>query len=136
MDHLIGTVVYFLVTHEAPPLDKHGRPLMYYGMLVHDNCRRRAHFDEDRFLMSWNDPNQKDWCLLMKGCKGPETYADCPIRRWNSGINFCIDAGAPCQGCSEPEFYEQQSPLYAEGPATNRILAKKALGLIPRKESV
>jgi hydrogenase small subunit len=135
MDHLIGTVVYFLVTHKAPPLDKLGRPLMYFGMLVHDNCRRRGHFDEDEFLTDWNDPKQRDWCLLEKGCKGPETYSDCPIRRWNSGINFCIDAGAPCQGCSEPGFYEEHSPLYAMGPITDRILAKKAAGLIPRKEN-
>ena len=135
MDHLVGTVVYFLVTHKAPPLDKLGRPLMYFGMLVHDNCRRRGHFDEDEFLTDWNDPKQRDWCLLGKGCKGPETYSDCPIRRWNSGINFCIDAGAPCQGCSEPGFYEEHSPLYAMGPITDRILAKKAAGLIPRKEN-
>jgi hydrogenase small subunit len=135
MDHLMGTVVYFLVTHKAPPLDGLGRPLMYYGMSVHDNCRRRAHFDNDEFLTDWNDPKQRDWCLLEKGCKGPETYSDCPIRRWNNGINFCIDAGAPCQGCSEPGFYDDFSPLYAMGPVTDRILAKKAAGLIPRKDN-
>ena len=135
MDHLMGTVIYFLVTQKAPSLDKLGRPLMYFGMTVHDNCRRRGHFDEDRFLTDWNDPEQRDWCLLMKGCKGPETYSDCPIRRWNNGINFCIDAGAPCQGCSEPEFYAEQSPLYAMGPATSRILAKRDAGLIPKKEN-
>jgi hydrogenase small subunit len=136
MDHLMGTVVYFLVTHEAPPLDKLGRPLMYFGQSVHDNCRRRAHFDEDEYLTDWNDPKQKDWCLLEKGCKGPETYSDCPIRRWNNGINFCIDAGAPCQGCSEPGFYDEHTPLYATGPATDRILANKAAGLVPRKEII
>ena len=136
MDHLVGTVIYFLVTHKAPVLDKLGRPLMYYGVLVHDNCRRRAHFDEGEFLTDWNDPKQRDWCLLGKGCKGPETYSDCPIRRWNNGISFCIDAGSPCQGCSEPGFYDEHTPLYAMGPITERILAKKAAGLIPRKETV
>jgi len=135
MDHLMGTVIYFLVTHKAPPLDKLGRPLMYFGMSVHDNCRRRAHFDEGEFLADWNDSKQRDWCLLEKGCKGPETYSDCPIRRWNNGISFCIDAGAPCQGCSEPGFYDEHTPLYAMGPVTDRILAKKAAGLIPRKEN-
>jgi hydrogenase small subunit len=134
MDHLVGTVVYFLVTHKAPPLDKHGRPVMYYSTLVHDNCRRRGHFDEDEFLTDWNNPKQREWCLIEKGCKGPEAYSDCPIRRWNNGISFCIDAGAPCQGCSEPEFYDKQTPLYAMGPVTDRILARKAAGLIPRKD--
>ena len=134
MDHLAGTILYYLVAHKAPPLDKLNRPLMYFGMTVHDNCRRRAHFDDEHFLTDWNDPKQKDWCLLQKGCKGPETYGDCPIRRWNNGINFCIDAGAPCQGCSEPGFYVEHSPLYAMGPVTDRILAKKAAGLIPKKD--
>ena len=135
MDHLLGTLITYLVTHRAPPLDKLNRPLMYYGQAVHENCRRRAHFDNEEFLKDWNDPQQRDWCLLEKGCKGPETYSDCPIRRWNNGINFCIDSGAPCQGCSEPEFYTENSPLYALGPATERILAKKAAGLIPKKET-
>jgi hydrogenase small subunit len=135
MDHLMGTVIYYLVTQKVPPLDKVSRPLMYFGMSVHDNCRRRAHFDDERYLKDWNDPAQIDWCLLQKGCKGPETYNDCPIRRWNNGINFCIDAGCPCQGCSEPGFYDEHSPLFAMGPVTDRILANKALGLIPRKEN-
>jgi hydrogenase small subunit len=136
MDHLVGTLVYYLVTKKAPPLDKLNRPLMYFGTSIHDNCRRRAHFDNEEFLTDWNDPKQADWCLLQKGCKGPETFSDCPIRRWNNGINFCIDCGAPCQGCSEPQFYTEFSPLYAMGPVTDRIMAKKAAGLIPRKESV
>jgi hydrogenase small subunit len=136
MDHLAGTILYYLITKKAPPLDKLNRPVMYFGMSVHDNCRRRAHFDDEEFLTDWNDPKQQDWCLLQKGCKGPETYGDCPIRRWNNGINFCIDSGAPCQGCSEPGFYAEHSPLYAMGPVTDRILAKKAAGLIPKKEIV
>jgi hydrogenase small subunit len=136
MDHLVGTIIYFLVTKKAPPLDKLNRPLMYFGTSVHDNCRRRAHFDNEEFLTDWNDPKQADWCLLQKGCKGPETKSDCPIRRWNNGINFCIDCGAPCQGCSEPGFYTEQSPLYAMGPVTDRIMANKAAGLIPKKEIV
>ena len=135
MDHLVGTIVYYLVTRKVPPRDKHGRPLMYYGMSVHENCRRHQHFDAGEYLTDWNDPKQRNWCLLEKGCKGPEAYSDCPIRRWNNGINFCIDAGAPCQGCSEPGFYDRQTPLYAMGPVTDRILAKKAAGLIPRKEN-
>ena len=112
MDHIVGTILYYLVTHKTPPLDKHKRPKMYFSTYVHDNCRRRAHFDAGEFLKDWNDPTQQEWCLYEKGCKGPDTYSDCPVRRWNNGINFCIDAGAPCQGCSEPGFYPGNSPLY------------------------
>lgn len=111
-DHLAGTVLYFLTTGKLPELDKIGRPLIYFGQSIHDNCRRRAHFDSGKFLEDWNDPKQKDWCLSKKGCKGPITYSDCPVRRWNDGLNFCIDCGAPCQGCAEPGFYAEMTPLY------------------------
>lgn len=114
VDHLVGTVVYYLVTKKVPPLDEYNRPLMYFGQLIHDNCRRRSYFDEEKFLTDWNDPKQKNYCLIEKGCKGPETYSDCPVRRWNDGQNFCIDCGAGCMGCAEPGFYAENSPLYAD----------------------
>lgn len=119
VDHLVGTVLYYLTTKKVPPLDKHGRPLMYFAESVHDNCRRRSYFEEGVVLKDWNDPKQKNWCLLEKGCKGPETMSDCPVRRWNDGQNFCIDCGAGCMGCAEPTFYAKMSPLYAD--ATDRI---------------
>jgi len=134
-DHLVGTLLYFLTTGTAPPLDKIGRPKMYFRELVHDNCRRRYYFDNDMFLSDWNDPAQKNWCLYQKGCKGPDTYADCPVRRWNDGLNFCIDCGAGCMGCAEPGFYPEMSPLYtAESERSRNIMARKTAGLIPPKE--
>lgn len=114
VDHLVGTIAYYLVTKKVPPLDKNNRPLMYFGETIHDNCRRRSYFDAEMFLTDWNDPEQKNWCLYEKGCKGPDTNSDCPVRRWNDGLNFCIDCGAGCMGCAEPSFYAQMSPLYAE----------------------
>lgn len=136
-DHLVGTVLYFLTTGKIPPLDEIGRPKAYFGQSIHDNCRRRSYFDEGLFLTDWNDPKQKDWCLYEKGCKGPDTYSDCPIRRWNDGINFCIDCGAGCQGCAEPDFYAGMSPLFtAEGERSRNIMARKKAGLIPKKEEV
>jgi hydrogenase small subunit len=134
-DHLAGTILYFLTTGRVPELDKIGRPVVYFGPYVHDNCRRRAHFDAGKFLKDWNDPNQKDWCLFEKGCKGPITNSDCPIRRWNEGINFCIDCGAPCQGCAEPGFYADMAPLYtAESKISKKIWEMRESGLIPKKE--
>ncbi len=114
VDHLVGTIVYYLVTQSVPPLDEHKRPLMYFGEVVHDNCRRRSYFEDEKYLKDWNDPKQKNWCLIEKGCKGPETYSDCPVRRWNDGQNFCIDCGAGCMGCAEPVFYKGMSPLFAD----------------------
>jgi hydrogenase small subunit len=131
-DHLTGTILYYLTTGKVPPLDKLGRPKMYFGELIHDNCRRRSYFDNDTFLSDWNDPNQKNWCLYEKGCKGPDTNSDCSVRRWNDGLNFCIDCGAGCMGCAEPEFYSGMTPLYsAEGERSRKIMARKKAGLIP-----
>jgi len=112
MEHLVGTILYFLATGQVPTLDDYGRPLVYYRTLIHDNCRRRGAYENGQFLTDWNDPAQKDWCLLERGCKGPFTYSDCPARKWNNGVNFCIDCGAGCMGCSEPGFYDEMSPLF------------------------
>jgi len=111
--HLVGTILYYLTTKKMPPLDDLGRPLMFYGENIHENCRRATHFECGEYLTDWNDPKQKNWCLINKGCKGPETNSDCPVNRWNDGLNFCIDCGAGCRGCAEPSFYSDVSPLYA-----------------------
>lgn len=135
-DHLAGTVLYFLTTGKVPELDKIGRPVMYFKETIHDNCRRRAHFDAGRFLIDWNDPAQKEWCLFKKGCKGPMTNSDCPIRRWNDGINFCIDCGAVCMGCAEPGFYAEMTPLYtAESEISKNIWAMREAGLLKKENS-
>lgn len=138
VDHLVGTVVYFLVTGKVPPLDDSKRPLMYYGELIHDNCRRRSYYEEGHYLTDWNDPKQKNWCLIEKGCKGPETYSDCPVRRWNDGQNFCIDCGAGCMGCAESTFYDKNSPLYADAgdrmKKRTMLAANKALKGRGKKE--
>jgi hydrogenase small subunit len=131
-DHLVGTILYVLITGKIPELDSKGRPAMYFGdkRLIHDNCRRRGHFDAGEFLTDWNDPKQKDWCLLQKGCKGPMSYTDCSIRRWNDGINFCLDCGGLCQACGDPEFYEKVAPLYtAESEASRKIIAMREAGM-------
>ncbi|MEW6569838.1 MAG: hydrogenase small subunit [Nitrospirota bacterium] len=127
-DHLAGTILYVLVTGKIPELDSKGRPSMYFGdaRLLHDNCRRRGHFDAGEFLTDWNDPKQKDWCLFQKGCKGPVAYIDCGIRRWNDGINFCLDCGGLCQACGDPVFYDKVAPLYtAESEISKKIWAMR-----------
>ena len=135
-DHLVGTVVYYLTTKKVPPLDKEGRPKMYFGELIHDNCRRRAYFEEGMLLEDWNDPNQKNWCLIGKGCKGPNTYADCSVRRWNDGLNFCIDCGAGCRGCAEPTFYAGMSPLYSDPTGVADKLREEAKQRAKKRKEV
>ncbi|KUO59473.1 MAG: Ni,Fe-hydrogenase small subunit [Gracilibacter sp. BRH_c7a] len=128
---LLGTIVYYLTYKEAPPLDLQARPKVFYGKLLHDNCPRRGRFEAGEFLEDWNDPEQKDYCLLLKGCKGPKTYTDCAQAWWNDNTNFCINAGSPCSGCSEAGFFGQFSPLYAkqenfELPGIGQINAETA----------
>lgn len=111
---LLGTILYYLTYKKVPELDSQARPLAYYGKLLHDNCPRRGQFEAGNFLKDWNDPIQKDYCLLLKGCKGPKTYTDCAQVWWNDNANFCINAGSPCSGCSEANFFESFSPLYSK----------------------
>lgn len=139
---LFGTIMHYLMFKKLPPLDKYNRPLAFFGNLIHDNCPRRGHFERGEFLTDWNDPEQNQYCLLLRGCKGPKTYTDCAQSFWNDGVNFCIGAGSPCAGCTQPEFYAAGSiddrpgfaPLYEKQdsfklPGVGGIDAKK-LGLI------
>jgi len=109
-DWFVGTVASVLIYGLPKPesLDEVGRPKRFYGKLIHDNCPRRAYFDTGRFAKRFGD----EGCLLELGCKGPQTYADCPLRLWNGGTNWCVGAGAPCIGCVEPEFPNRNSPFY------------------------
>ncbi|HCG99289.1 MAG TPA: Ni,Fe-hydrogenase small subunit [Actinobacteria bacterium] len=116
---LVATVMYFLASGKAPEMDKYGRPLAFYSTLLHENCPRRGHFERGEYVTDWNDPGQREYCLLLKGCKGPKTYTDCAQVWWNDGANFCINAGAPCSGCSQPEFYNVFSPLYEKQQTFN-----------------
>ena len=93
-------------------LDALGRPLSIYGQLIHENCPRRAYFDEGKFAKKPGDPE----CLYELGCKGPITYADCPLRQWNNGTNWCVGAGGPCNGCTQPEYIDEVTPLYQKLP--------------------
>jgi len=109
-DWFVGTVASILLNGlpAADDLDDNLRPLAYYGKLIHENCPRRAYFDEGKFAKKFGD----EGCLYELGCKGPITYADCPTRRWNNGTNWVIGAGAPCNGCTQPEFIDGTSPFY------------------------
>ena len=109
-DWFVGTVASVILSGLPKPddLDDFLRPKAFYGKLIHENCPRRAYFDEGKFAKKFGE----DGCLYELGCKGPITYADCPLRRWNSGTNWVIGAGAPCNGCTQPEFPDQTTPFY------------------------
>ena len=102
--NFLSTAVHFLTFGTLPALDPLGRPLFAYGRLIHESCERRAHFDAGRFAMEFGDEgHRKGYCLYKLGCKGPETYANCPtIGFGDAGEgNWPVGCGHPCIGCTE-----------------------------------
>ena len=111
--NLTATVVHFLTFGSLPALDYLKRPLFAYGKRIHDNCERRPHFDAGQFVEEWGDEgHRKGWCLYKMGCKGPETYHNCPTVRWNDGTSWPVMSGHGCLGCSEPGFWDTMTPFY------------------------
>ncbi len=109
--NLVGTLVAFLKGQKIE-LDELGRPTMFYGQSVHDLCERRKHFDAGEFAPSFNSEEaRKGWCLYEVGCKGPQTYNNCPKALFNQ-TNWPVGAGHPCIGCSEPGFWDEMTPFY------------------------
>jgi len=113
--NLVGTVVNYLLLGKLPALDDLGRPLFAYGKTIHDQCPRRSHFEQDEFVEEFgSEEAAMGYCLYKLGCRGPETYNNCPIVKFNDGTSWPIEAGHPCIGCSEPDFWDKMSPFYEE----------------------
>ncbi|HEX8979721.1 MAG TPA: hydrogenase small subunit [Parasulfuritortus sp.] len=102
--NFLSTAVHYLTFGKLPDVDHLGRPLFAYSRLIHENCERRAHFDAGRFALEFGDEGHRQgWCLYKLGCKGPETYANCPVIGFNDlgEISWPVGCGHPCIGCSE-----------------------------------
>jgi len=122
-DWFVGTVAHIILfgLHKPNEIDDAGRPIEFYGKQIHENCPRRPDFDAGKFAKKIGDPG----CLYQLGCKGPVSYADCPLRGFNNHTNWCITAGSPCHACTEPDFPDKLSPLYEK--ITEERLARFAL---------
>ncbi|MBW1709423.1 MAG: hydrogenase small subunit [Deltaproteobacteria bacterium] len=111
--NIVATMVHYLLLEKLPALDEYNRPLFAYGKSVHDQCPRRSHFDNEEFVQEFGDEAaMQGWCLRQVGCKGPETFNNCPIVKFNDGTSWPVEAGHPCIGCAEPEFWDALSPFY------------------------
>ncbi|MEM3018350.1 MAG: iron hydrogenase, partial [Candidatus Bathyarchaeia archaeon] len=91
-------------------LDEVGRPKAFFSQTIHENCPRRAYYDERKFAKKFGDPG----CLYELGCRGPITHADCPLRLWNGRVNWCVGCGSTCIGCTSEGFLDAVSPLYVK----------------------
>ena len=110
---ITGTIAYFLVNQALPPLDSLGRPLIFFGKTVHDCCPRLEHFNAGEFASSFDDNGARQGhCLLLLGCKGPDTFNACTTNKWNQGTSSPTQAGHGCIGCAEPQFWDKPGGLY------------------------
>lgn len=128
-DWMVGTLVHTIL-YGLPRIDHYRRPTMFFGQLIHDICPRRFHFSNGDFAQS---PGMSG-CLLKVGCKGPITHADCSTRKFNDGINWCINANNPCIGCAAPDFPDGgTSPFFSRSPDLHIPLGIKTTAMTVAK---
>lgn len=127
---IVGTIAYMLAHGlKKPALDALRRPRTYYGERICNNCDRfarslgtaGAHFINNKDANQLGDLNlnkPSGDCLKKVGCKGSRTKSDCSLRKWHSaaysqaGVNWCVGAGAPCQGCTQINWPDRFSPFH------------------------
>lgn len=105
-DWFLGTLAHILLYGE-PELDDRDRPLLFYSTLIHDRCPRRSYFDNGVFATRLGEKT----CMFKLGCRGPVTRIDCPVRQWNSYVNWPIRDDTPCIGCAMFGFPDSMEPF-------------------------
>lgn len=106
-DWIAWTVAQFLAGASIE-LDDRRRPRQFFSKKIHEKCPYKELEKADAF-------GQHELCLKELGCKGPDTKADCYLRKWNGGTSWCMEAGSICLGCTEKKFPDEFSPFYKEG---------------------
>ncbi len=103
-----------LLLGNEPILDGDRRPVTLFGnkqqdadtLNIHANCPRNPKLAGSSGLAERLGEDHK--CLENLGCRGPNTYADCPSRQWHNGengpVNWCVDCNGMCLGCVESDF--------------------------------
>lgn len=128
-DWIVWTIAQ-LLAGVTPTLDSYRRPTALYGNLVHNQC--------SRISKPWaTSLSSTGLCNGNLGCKGRQTHADCPTRKWNNGVNWCIGtvsgngngADSLCQGCTESGFPDKFSPLFSTAGALP--LGHESVGVKP-----
>lgn len=99
-DWIAGTLAAALCG-DIPALDAYWRPTAFYGTTVHAHCPRKPQYELGRFAETFGEEGR---CLVSMGCNGPSTHADCSLRGWNNGFNYCVQSNGNCIGCTERDF--------------------------------
>ncbi|MFA5514854.1 MAG: hydrogenase small subunit [Desulfuromonadales bacterium] len=116
-ENLTATLVHYVTFGRMPEVDLLGRPKFAYGMRIHDHCQRRGHFDAGQYAAEFGGREHRlGYCLYKLGCKGPETFHNCPSFEYNEETSWPVEAGHGCIGCSEPVFWDTMTPFYLRLP--------------------
>ncbi len=116
-DWIVWTIAQ-LLAGTVPTLDSYRRPTALYGSTVHSQCSRQSTSRSGSWATSLS---QSGLCMVNLGCKGRQTYADCPTRKWNNGVNWCVGTVSSngngtdslCQGCTQSGFPDKYAPLFS-----------------------
>ncbi len=115
--NIVAVIVHLITFNTLPEVDSHGQPYFAYGEEIHEDCERHHHYEARRFVQAWGDEGHRNgWCLYKMGCRGPKTYHNCPIVKWNDGTCWPVAAGHGCIGCASPGFWDAMSPFYTPLP--------------------
>ena len=88
-------------------------PEYVVGSTIHDNCPRRGHFENGEFVTEFGSEEEAmGYCLYKVGCKGPQTFTQCPVTRWNRSVSWCVNSGAPCIGCGGLNWVDNNAPFF------------------------
>ncbi len=118
-DSVVGTLAY-LAGRGYPGVNKELlTPDMFFAHSTHDDCPRFHYYSKHIYAGKLGD---QYGCLFKLGCLGMLSYTECPRRQWNSGVNWCIRASAPCVGCSHPQFGKKKDfPFYRIGEHSHKV---------------
>jgi hydrogenase small subunit len=106
---LVGTLAYVAARGYPPVVPGLLTPELFYRHSVHDECPRFHFWEKDVFAERFGD----EGCLFKLGCLGPLSHTTCPRHQWNGGVNWCVRAGAPCNGCTSEHFAKRRDfPFY------------------------
>jgi NiFe hydrogenase small subunit HydA len=107
-DWVVWTLAQVIANGSNISLDSNGRPTALFGDMVHDHCPRKPSYLNGSTAHAFGENSEN--CLIRLGCLGKVSHAPCPTMKWNTdagtglGVNWCVDANAPCLGCTEPTF--------------------------------
>jgi [NiFe] hydrogenase small subunit len=92
----VGVIANYLLKGALPDLDAYLRPIFAYEDVIHMQCP----------LL------ETEQCLKLDGCKGPIVHNNCTTVKFNNAVNFPMNAGHVCIGCSEPFFWDNYTPFW------------------------